>query len=128
MLSIGKKLKDLRKKKGISENREISQYEVADKLGIQRGRYNSWENDIAKPRTGMINKLADFFEVNPNYLLGYEDHTIPEWATEKDKRDFKKMLESGEQVLFDGVPIEGEARQRVIDVLTGMFWETKKNK
>ncbi|MGM1023478.1 MAG: helix-turn-helix domain-containing protein [Bacillota bacterium] len=121
-MSIGIRLTELRKKTG------LSQYEVAERLGIQRGRYNSWENDIAKPRTEMINKLAEFYEVNPDYLLGYVNHTMPEWATEKDKLDFKKMLESEEQVLFDGMPIEGEARQRVIDVLTGMFWEAKKNK
>lgn len=121
-MSIGSRLTELRKKTG------LSQYEVAERLGIQRGRYNSWENDIAKPRTEMINKLAHFYEVNPDFILGYASHPIPEWATENDKRDFKKMLESGEQVLFDGKPIEGEARQRVIDVLTGMFWEAKKNK
>lgn len=50
---------------------------------------------------------------------------IPDWATAKDKRDFKKMLEDDAPVMFDGVPIEGEARQRVMDILTGLFWEAK---
>ena len=50
---------------------------------------------------------------------------IPSWASRKDIRDFKKMLESDMPVMFDGVPIEGEARQRVIDILTGLFWEAK---
>lgn len=50
---------------------------------------------------------------------------VPEWATSKDIRDFKKMLESDVPIMFDGVPIEGEARQRVMDVLTGLFWEAK---
>lgn len=49
----------------------------------------------------------------------------PTWASSKDKRDFKKMLEEDIPVMFDGVPIEGEARQRVMDVLTGLFWEAK---
>jgi transcriptional regulator with XRE-family HTH domain len=51
--------------------------------------------------------------------------TSPKWANNKDKRDFKKMLEDDAPVMFDGVPIEGEARQRVMDVLTGLFWEAK---
>lgn len=54
-----------------------------------------------------------------------EKHTIPTWATKRDVRDFKKMLEEDAPVMFDGVPIEGEARQRVMDVLTGLFWEAK---
>lgn len=49
----------------------------------------------------------------------------PDWATAKDIRDFKKMLEDDAPVMFDGVPIEGEARQRVMDILTGLFWEAK---
>jgi transcriptional regulator with XRE-family HTH domain len=109
----------------LREERGLSQYEVADRLGIKRPRYNAWEQGIAKPRADMINKLAEFFEVNPNYLLGFEPSSIPSWATHKDIRDFKKMLEEDAPVMFDGVPIEGEARQRVIDVLTGLFWEAK---
>lgn len=65
MLAIGKKLISLREKKG------LSQYEVAERLGISRSRYNSWENDIANPRTEMLSRLADFFEVTPNDLTDY---------------------------------------------------------
>ncbi|WP_426332934.1 hypothetical protein ACN9MH_17275 [Paenibacillus silvae] len=35
------------------------------------------------------------------------------------------MLENEQPVLFDGIPIEGEKRQRVIDILSGLFWEEK---
>lgn len=54
-----------------------------------------------------------------------EEFETPKWATTKDVRDLKKMLEEDLPVMFDGVPIEGEARQRVMDVLTGLFWEAK---
>ena len=62
-MSLGTNLKKLRKKKG------LSQYQVADKLGIQRSRYNSWENDIAKPRYDMLNKLCEFYQVGMNELM-----------------------------------------------------------
>ncbi|MMZ67460.1 hypothetical protein D1872_300480 [compost metagenome] len=35
------------------------------------------------------------------------------------------MLEDDQPVMFDGVPIEGEKRQRVLDILSGLFWEAK---
>lgn len=54
-----------------------------------------------------------------------QQQNIPSWATSRDIRDFKKMLEDDAPVMFDGVPIEGEARQRVMDILTGLFWEAK---
>lgn len=50
---------------------------------------------------------------------------IPKWATKEDIADFRKMLENEQPVLFDGIPIEGEKRQRVIDILSGLFWEEK---
>lgn len=119
-MSMGAMLIRLREDKG------ITQYEVAEKLGIKRARYNAWENDIAKPRVEMLNKLANFYGVSPDYLLGFERPAdIPAWATAKDKRDFKRMLEEDEEVMFDGVPISDIGRQRVMDVLTGLFWEAK---
>ncbi|MEC3674725.1 helix-turn-helix transcriptional regulator [Bacillus velezensis] len=63
MMSLGANLKQLRNKKG------LSQYQVAEKLGIQRARYNSWENDIAKPRYEMLNKLCEFYKVEMNDLM-----------------------------------------------------------
>ncbi|MCY8045737.1 helix-turn-helix domain-containing protein [Bacillus haynesii] len=66
-MSLGKNLKRLRSQRG------LSQYQVADKLEIQRGRYNSWENDIAKPSVEMLNKIADFYNVGVDFLLGRTD-------------------------------------------------------
>ncbi|WP_407306425.1 hypothetical protein [Desulfosporosinus sp. SB140] len=54
-----------------------------------------------------------------------DEENVPSRATSKDKRDFKKMLEEDDDLMFDGVPIEGEDQQRIKDVLTGLFWEAK---
>ncbi|MCY8824520.1 helix-turn-helix domain-containing protein [Bacillus atrophaeus] len=62
-MSLGANLKKLRDKRG------LSQYQVAEKLGIQRSRYNSWENDIAQPRYEMLNKLCEFYKVEVNDLM-----------------------------------------------------------
>ncbi|MCY8281236.1 MULTISPECIES: helix-turn-helix domain-containing protein [Bacillus] len=67
-MSLGKNLKKLRSQRG------LSQYQVADKLEIQRGRYNSWENDIAKPSVEMLKKIADFYNVGIDFLLGRDNN------------------------------------------------------
>ncbi|SEU32569.1 helix-turn-helix domain-containing protein [Paenibacillus sp. NFR01] len=118
-MAIGKKLMELREKKG------LSQYEVAELLGIQRARYNSWEQDIANPRTEMLNKLADFFEVDPNELLGHSS-SIPNWAKSKDIRDFRKMLEEDGELMFDGMPLDKEDREKILRVAEAVFWDAKK--
>jgi len=119
-MKIGYRLTELRENKGWTQD------QMADALGIKRARYNSWENNIAKPDIDFVDKLAELHKVTADFILGRNiDSSIPEWATTKDVRDIKKLLEEEGAVMFDGVPIEGEARQRVMDVLTGLFWEAK---
>lgn len=119
-MDFARRLIKLREEKG------LSQYEVADRLGIKRPRYNAWEQGLAKPRADMINKLAEFFEVSPDYLLGFEQSTVPSWATKKDIRDFKKMLEEDAPVMFDGVPLDEEDKEKVLKVMEAIFWDARK--
>ena len=114
---------------------------MATRLGIKRPRYNAWEQGISKPRADILNKLAEIFDVSTDYLLGLDDArrivhgsfevdlNPPEWASSKDKRDFKKMLEEDEPVMFDGVPISDEDKEKIKRVIQAMFWDAKeKNK
>lgn len=68
-MTLGKTLKKLRSQK------DLSQYEVAEKLGIKRGRYNSWENDIAKPRFEMLNAICEFYNISMNELTDSDDES-----------------------------------------------------
>lgn len=35
------------------------------------------------------------------------------------------MLEEDDELMFDGIPLDEKDRQRIKDVLTGLFWEAK---
>lgn len=126
---LAKRLKDLRNKRKLNDAKWTQEY-VADLIGVARPTYTAYENGTKEPPLGTLNRIADIFETNLDYLQGRTNdpsplQAAPEWATAKDKRDFKKMLEEDAPVMFDGVPIEGDAKQRVLDVLTGLFWEAK---
>lgn len=123
-MEIGRRLAELRVKRG------WTQEQVAEMLGIKRARYNSWENGIAKPDIDFVDKLADLYKVTSDYILGRNvdsvaKATAPYWASSRDIRDLKKLLQEGD-IMFDGVPMDETDRQRVIDVLTGLFWDAKK--
>lgn len=60
-------LKDLRKE------RNLTQSEVARALNISRQVYANYENEINQPDCKMLIKLADYFEVSIDYLLGITD-------------------------------------------------------
>lgn len=61
------RLKELRKKK------RFTQQEVADKLNIARASYTNIENGRRDPDTKTLVKLANYFGVTVDYLLGLTD-------------------------------------------------------
>ncbi|ARK28740.1 helix-turn-helix domain-containing protein [Halalkalibacter krulwichiae] len=58
-------------------NKKITQEKLAEKLGIKRPTYAKYETGENLPDITMLNKLADFFEVSTDYLLGRTDQTTP---------------------------------------------------
>ena len=64
MSTFGEKLKMLR------EERNIKQNEVAAIFMINRSTYGKWENDASKPDIDTLTKLANYFNVSVDYLLG----------------------------------------------------------
>lgn len=132
--SFGWYLKQLREKRGWSMNQLAQAAEIS---GSQISRIESGLRGVPKPQT--IRKIADALDGSYEELMkqaGYledehplppstADMTIPEWATSRDKRDFKKMLEDDGELMFDGIPLDQEDKQRIKDVLTGLFWEAK---
>lgn len=65
--SFGKKLKALRNKRG------LSQEAVAKEIDISRASYSHYENDHVQPDMNLISKLAIFFKVSSDYLLGLSE-------------------------------------------------------
>lgn len=110
--------------KTLCDERKISINDLEHSLGYSKNTL--YRLKTQNPGSDKLQAIADYFNVSTDYLLGRtEEAYVPEWATAKDIRDFKKMLEEETPVMFDGVPLNDEARQRVMDVLTGLFWEAK---
>lgn len=59
--------------KELRQERELSQWDVAK--GIKTGQSNigRWEREEVLPTSDFIIKLADFFQVSTDYLLGRSD-------------------------------------------------------
>lgn len=55
----------------------ISQVELASKLGVTKHCVSNWENDNILPSIEMLIKIAKYFNVSTDYLLGVSsDKTI----------------------------------------------------
>ncbi len=74
VMKIGDKIKKLR------EGKNISQKELAGELGVTDAMISMYENDKKNPSLEVITKIAMFFNVSTDYLLGTEtmsDNELP---------------------------------------------------
>ncbi len=77
MTIIGNRLSDLRKNIG------INQEELGKKLGLSKNAISAYERDINEPPDDIKVKLAKFFNVSLDYLLGIVDEPRPIYKTER---------------------------------------------
>ena len=61
------KLKELR------EESNVSQKEIANVLNIKQNTYSQYENGKRQLPIEVLIKLADFYKVTTDYILGLED-------------------------------------------------------
>jgi len=67
-MKIGTLLRQLRKEKG------FTQKQLADYLGLSERAYQHYESDTREPPLSNAVKLADFFDVSLDYLVGRSQH------------------------------------------------------
>lgn len=104
-----------------------TQQDLANKLGFSKQTISNWETGLKVPRMGAIQKIADLFGVSISFIIDGDDVT-PEWANEKDILDLKDMLDNNVNMSYGGEELTDEEKQRVNDVLTGIFWEKNKQR
>ncbi|MCK1987874.1 helix-turn-helix domain-containing protein [Lysinibacillus fusiformis] len=109
--------------KALRTQQRKTQQEMADLLGITRQGYAKYENNLGEPDNSTLSKLADFFEVSTDYLLGRTDnpaHTLKE----KDDADFQAFANDPElKVFYRELPESDEEAVRKLRNI----WEIIKN-
>jgi len=65
------RIKELRE-----ERREI-QDEIAMAMNVNQGMVSKWENGTVQPDIEMLTKLAQYFNVSIDYLIGYSNNRNP---------------------------------------------------
>ena len=61
----------------LREQHNLSQTDLAKILNISRQSYNFYENEKRDPDTTMLIRIADFFNVSLDYLLGRTNDPSP---------------------------------------------------
>ncbi|MCD1849695.1 helix-turn-helix domain-containing protein [Listeria monocytogenes] len=71
----------------------LTQEELAKKLGVARTTYSSYEQNRRMPDIDVQNKIADLFEVSLDYLHGRTDKKNYWELTGKDERSIQRDLQ-----------------------------------
>lgn len=103
---LGEKIALLRKKK------ELSQYELASRLGFSRGKLANYEQGTRQPDYETLKKIAAFFDVSTDYLLEHEVDNTNEKKKETEEeltKNVKQMIE-----VYSKLPPN---KQKIIDRL-----------
>lgn len=64
--ALNENIKELRLARG------MNQVEFAKRLNVTKQCVSNWENDNVLPSIEMLERIADFFSVSTDYLLGRE--------------------------------------------------------
>lgn len=59
--------------KYLRQSKGLNQVQLGENLGVKKQTISNWENDNIMPSTEMLEKIATFFQVSTDYLLGREN-------------------------------------------------------
>lgn len=87
----------------------LTQVELAEKLGVSRSTIGMYETGTRNPDSEMLEKIADLFNVDIDYLLGrtnkttFMPETIGNYYLDDEARELAEFLHKnpGHRVLFD---------------------------
>ena len=98
-MEFSERLKKLRKQA------QLTQVDVAERLGISQPAYASWEHGVKKPTQENLVKIAQILDVTVDYLVGNSEEKSDELdniellfrmnskgLTDEEKKVFKKEL------------------------------------
>ena len=120
--------------KQLRAEKNISQAALANVMGVSQQAVAKWEADKATPDPSAISKLADYFGVTSDYLLGRTDTPRPvnpstnKSASARETRQLEKLLEM-DGLTFKGAPLSEDDKNKIKAALEIAFWDAKeKNK
>lgn len=136
MVTFGERLARLR------EDKDMNQKELAEALGVTRGAVSMWEIGQRTPDSSTLQKIASFFNVSIDYLLGLTDDptppqqkhdpstpSCPSWwfrdtpPTDVELEEFLKTA----NIHFMGAPLDEDDKEDILTYLR-VKWEREKRK
>lgn len=102
------RLKELRESKGLTQS------QLGDIIGAKKSTISLWESEKRQPDKATLLKLADFYNVSVDHILGRDQDEAA-----RDKTDDTEIR----FLTREGAPISPEKRKKAIELLRIMMEE-----
>ena len=122
MATTAERIKQLRKKKGISQS------ELAALIGVKNNTVSTWERGTRKPDFEALNLLSDYFEVSFEYILGSSDKEEARVKPTQEELDSLALSALADE-LYDNVKKYcrlSTKSQKMIDALINATYQMEK--
>lgn len=124
MKIFGERLRDLRIKRNLTQD----EFGLIFEPPLAQSTIGTYERGVRQPSLENLVVIADYFNVTTDYLLGITDEfTTIDTFKEENPKELRDFLNKN-KVLFNGSELNEEEKQRMIDILTGLFWNHFANK
>jgi len=122
MKQIGERIKELRKRK------HWTQDELAHLLEVAPSSVGSYERGSRQPTIENLIRMSIYFNVSLDYLLCQteDERTLANFKKE-DSKDLKDFLRD-QAVMFTGLELSEQDKEKILHILTGLFWDDILNK
>ncbi|MCL2311581.1 MAG: helix-turn-helix domain-containing protein [Firmicutes bacterium] len=112
--SFGKKLKELRKKKNLTQSK------LAKKFNIATSTVGMYEQDRREPNFEMIIKLCRFFSVPADYFIGFSEDPEKHFMSGEIKNviyNFTNYLSKMDNLMMNGTIMAIEDRLKISEII-----------
>ena len=92
MAKISDRIKQLRKKKGVSQS------QLAEAIGVKNNTVSTWERGTRKPDVDALHLLSDYFDVSFEYLLCSSDKEEGRMKPSQDELDVQALSAKAEEI------------------------------
>lgn len=100
--------------KSLRKDKKLTQEQLGEKVNVSKVSISGYEKGTRNPDVDTLQKLADFFDVSTDFLLGRTDFTKDEELFLKDIHLDLKSLKEKYHLTADGEEITDEQMKAMI--------------
>lgn len=113
MLNLGLKLGENLKKFRLQ--RELTQEQLADVLGVSAQAVSRWENGTTYPDITLLPTIASYFEITLDELMGMEN-----WRSEEQLKELLRQLEENgsKGLIYENILLLRDAVKTILQIMS----------